>query len=108
MFRVTAKKHLDKGLIAHSDRARHSAHDYQNLFGMVTSMRGKGDCYDNAAMESWNHSLKVESIHGEHFATRAQAMAAVFEYIDIYYNRQRLHSSLGYLSPEAFEAKKVS
>jgi transposase InsO family protein len=71
-------------------------------------MSKKGDCYDNAAMESWNHSLKVESIHGEYFATRTQAMAAVFEYIDIYYNRQRLHSSLGYLSPEAFEAKKVS
>lgn len=60
MFRVTAKKHLDKGLIAHSDRARHSAHDYQNLFGMVTSMRGKGDCYDNAPMESFWGILKTE------------------------------------------------
>ena len=60
-----------------------------------------------AVMESWNHSLQVEAIHGERFATRAQATAQVFEYIDVYYNSKRLHSTLGYLSPEAFEARAL-
>lgn len=71
--------------------------------GLIASMSAKGNCYDNAAMESWNHSLKVEAIHGERFATREQARAHVFEYIELDYNRNRLHSTLGYLSPEQFE-----
>ena len=68
-------------------------------------MSKRGDCYDNAAMESWNHSFKVEAVHGERFLTRAAVRAATFEYINVYYNRTRLHSRLGYLSPDAFEAK---
>lgn len=71
-------------------------------------MSKQGYCYDNAAMESWNHSLKVEAIHGERFATREQAKAQVFDYIEVYYNRQRLHSTLGYLSPVEFERKLVA
>jgi len=71
-------------------------------------MSKKGDCYDNAAMESWNHSLKVEAIHGERFVTREIAKAQVFEYIEVYYNRRRLHSRLGYLSPETFEARQTA
>ena len=63
------------------------------------------DCYDNAALESWNHSLKVEAIPGERFVTREAAKARVFEYLEIYYNRKRPHSTLGYLSPEVFEAR---
>jgi putative transposase len=59
-------------------------------------------------MESWNHSLKVEAIHGERFVTRAQAKAHVFEYIEVDYNRNRLHSTLGYSSPEAFELALVA
>lgn len=59
-------------------------------------------------MESWNHSLKVEAIHGEKFLTRAEAKQHVFEYIEVYYNLKRFHSKLGCLSPEAFEAKMVS
>lgn len=100
------------GVIVHSDRgSQYCGRAYQKLLRdhkLICSMSKKGDCYDNAAMESWNHSLKVEAIHGERFATRAEAKAHVFEYIDVYYNRQRLHSKLGYLSPEAFEAKKVA
>lgn len=69
-------------------------------------MSNRGDCYDNASMESWNHSFKVEAIHGERFSTRADAKNHVFEYIDVYYNRKRLHSRLGYLSPVYFEAQK--
>ena len=59
-------------------------------------------------MESWNHSLKVEAIHGERFTTREVAKAQVFEYIEVYYNRKRLHSTIGYLAPEAFEARQVA
>ena len=67
----------------------------------------------SAAMESWNYSFKVEAVHGERFLTRTDAKYYdakyyVFEYIEIYYNRKRLHSKLGYISPEAFEAKKVA
>ena len=71
-------------------------------------MSKKGDCYDNAAMESWNHSLKVEAIHGERFATWEKAREQVFEYIEVYYNRKRLYSTLGYLSPVEFEARQVA
>lgn len=71
-------------------------------------MSKRGDCYDNAAMESWNHSFKVEAVHGEPFLTRAEAKAHVFEYIDVYYNRERLHSRLGYVSPAYFENQMVA
>ena len=73
-----------------------------------TPLSAKGNCNDNAAMESWNHSLKVEAIHGEPLSTREQARAHVFDYIEVYYNRNRLHSTLGYLSPEAFELSRVA
>jgi len=100
------------GVIVHSDRgSQYCSGDYQRLLlenGLVCSMSKKGDCYDNAAMESWNHSLKVEAIHGERFVTRQAAKDHVFEYIEVYYNRMRLHSRLGYLSPEAFERRHVA
>ena len=83
--------------------ARLDARDLLDEHGLIASMSAKGNCYDNAAMESWNYSLKVEAIHGERFATREQARAHVFEYIEVDYNRNRLHSTLGYLSPEQFE-----
>lgn len=108
---VWSRKPL-RGLILHSDRgSQYCSHEYQKLLtlhGLVCSMSKRGDCYDNAAMESWNHSFKVEAIHGEKFATRAVAKSHVFEYIEIYYNRKRLHSMIGYQSPELFEVKKVS
>jgi len=95
------------GVIVHSDRgSQYCSRKYQCLLddnGLLCSMSKKGDCYDNAAMESWNHSLKVEAIHGERFVSRQAAKDQVFEYIEIYYNRTRLHSSLGYLSPDMFE-----
>ncbi len=99
-------------VIVHSDRGvQYCSQEYQSLLaknGLFCSMSKKGDCFDNAAMESWNGSLKVEAIHGEIFATRTDAKKHVFEYIDVYYNRKRLHSKLGYLSPLDFEAKKVA
>jgi transposase InsO family protein len=101
-----------RGVIVHSDRGSQYCSDiYQRLLtknGLICSMSKKGDCYDNAAMESWNHSFKVEAIHGERLITRAETKAHVFDYIDVYYNRQRLHSTLGYLSPVEFELQKVS
>lgn len=99
-------------VIMHTDRgSQYCSREHRDLLkthGMIASMSAKGNCYDNAAMESWNHSLKVEAIHGERFTTRAQAKAQVFEYIEVDYNRNRLHSTLGYQSPEAFEQSKAA
>lgn len=101
------KRRRPQGVIVHSDRgSQYCSGQYQALLSqhhLICSMSKKGDCFDNAAMESWNHSLKVEAIHGERFNTRDQARQQVFEYIEVYYNRKRLHSTLGYLSPERFE-----
>lgn len=95
-------------LLAHSDRGSQYASDaYQQLLadhGLTQSMSGVADCYDNAAMESFFATLKTELIHMQTYATRQAAKASIFEYIEVFYNRHRLHSSLGYLSPEAFEA----
>jgi len=106
------RRKMPRGVIIHSDRgSQYCSHDYQQLLadnGFICSMSKRGDCYDNASMESWNHSFKVEAIHGERFSTRADAKNHVFEYIDVYYNRKRLHSRLGYLSPVYFEAQKVA
>ena len=101
-----------QGVILHSDRgSQYCSHDYQKLLvdhGFICSMSKRGDCYDNASMESWNHSFKVEAIHGEKFTTRDNAKNHVFDYIDVYYNRKRLHSGLGYLSPVYFEEQRVA
>jgi putative transposase len=95
-----------RGVIMHTDLGQYCSREHRSLLdlnGLIASMSAKGNCYDNAATESWNQSLKVEAIHGERFATRAQAKAHVFEYIEVDYNRERLHSTLGYVSPEQFE-----
>jgi transposase InsO family protein len=101
-----------RGVIMHTDRgSQYCSREHRTLLGehgLIASMSAKGNCYDNAAMESWNHSLKVEAIHDERFATREQAKAHVFEYIEVDYNRTRLHSTLGYLSPEQYELAHVA
>lgn len=101
-----------RDVIVHSDRGvQYCSAQYQALLsanGLICSMSKKGDCFDNATMESWNGSLKVEAIHGEIFDTRTGAKKHVFEYIDVYYNRKRLHSKLGYLSPVDFEVQKMA
>lgn len=106
------RRHRPRGVIVHSDRgSQYCSREYRQLLrnsGLICSMSARGNCYDNAAMESWNHSLKVEAVHGERFVTRAQAKSQLFEYIEIYYNRQRLHSSLGYRSPAEFELPRVA
>jgi putative transposase len=96
------------GLIHHSDQGtQYASDDYQQLLeqhGLQVSMSAKGDCYDNAAMESFWATLKTELIHQEDYATHEQARGSIFEYIEVFYNRVRLHSTLGYRSPQAFEA----
>ena len=72
----------------------------------MVSMSRKGDCWDNAMAESFFGTLKEELIHGEKFQTRGQALSAIFEYIEVYYNRKRRHSKLGYQSPVEFERAK--
>lgn len=98
----------EPGLLHHSDRGvQYASDEMQTLLarhGITASMSAKGDCYDNAVMESFWATLKTELIHHEHYATRDQARASIFEYIEVFYNRKRLHSTLGYMSPEAFEA----
>jgi transposase InsO family protein len=71
-------------------------------------MSGKGNCYDNACAENFFHTLKVEAIHRERFRTRDAMRLAVFEYIEVDYNRTRRHSANGYVSPEAFEAIRIA
>jgi transposase InsO family protein len=98
------------GVIHHSDRGRqYASADYRAMLkdhGIVQSMSEVGDCYDNAPAESFFGSLKVELVNGTRFATRAEASLAVFEYIEVFYNRDRLHSALGYVSPVAYEAAR--
>jgi transposase InsO family protein len=95
------------GLIHHSDRgSQYASADYQALLlqhGLLPSMSRKGNCWDNAPMESFFHSLKVEWLHELTFRTRAEARQAVFTFIEVWYNRQRLHSTLGYRSPVQYE-----
>ena len=95
------------GVILHSDRgSQYCSHDYQKLinsYKLLCSMSAKGCCYDNAACESFFATLKAELIYRETFASVVQAKSAIFEYIEAYYNRKRLHSSIGYLAPVTFE-----
>jgi len=94
------------GLIHHSDRgSQYCAHGYRKLIGqfkMVASMSRRGNCYDNAPMESFWGSLKNELVHHCRYTTRIEAEISIREYIEIFYNRQRRHSRLGYLAPAVF------
>lgn len=95
-----------KGLIFHSDRgSQYCSHEFQTTmkaWGISSSMSRKGNCWDNAPTESFFNSLKNERVHGTVYATRAHAQADLFEYIEIFYNRRRRHSTLGYSSPVQF------
>ncbi len=105
---AVAARSPGEGLLHHSDRGSQYASDgYMGLLqkhGMEVSMSGVGQCWDNAVKESFWATLKTELVHHEAYATREQARASIFEYIEVFYNRKRMHSSLGYVSPEQFEA----
>ena len=97
------------GLVHHSDRgSQYASNDYQNALddlGVVCSMSRKGNCWDNAVAESFFATLKTELVYQRRFATRAEAREAIFEFIEVFYNQQRRHSSLGYVSPMEYEMK---
>lgn len=102
------QRHPAPGLLHHSDRGvQYAATDYQGLLAthaLIPSMSRKGNCYDNAVVESFFATLEWELIQPADWHTRADARAALFEYIEVWYNRQRRHSALGYLSPADYES----
>jgi putative transposase len=101
-----------QGLIHHSDRGvQYASEDYQRLLrdhGMICSMSRKGDCWDNAAMESFFGSLKTECTHHRRYHSRSEAKKDIFYYMEVFYNYERLHSTLGYRSPAQFELAVVA
>lgn len=96
-----------KGVIHHSDRGvQYASNEYQNLlnkYQMIGSMSRKGNCYDNACMESFHGILKRELVYQTKFKTREEAKKSLFEYIEFFYNSKRIHSTLGYCTPNEFE-----
>jgi len=101
------KRDVRPGLIFHSDQGvQYACEDVKEqlrIHQIMQSMSGSGNCYDNALAESFFHSLKTEWVYFEKYQTREQATLSIFEYIELFYNRQRVHSNLGYLSPEKYE-----
>ena len=99
------------GLVWHTDRgSQYASYAHKDLlqeYGIIQSMSRKGNCWDNAVAESFFHSLKTEFTNHEIFKTRAQANEMIFEYIEVFYNRQRMHSSNNYLSPIEYEEKML-
>jgi putative transposase len=104
---AVARRLPEEGLLAHSDRgSQYASEHYQTLLlkhGIDCSMSGKGQCWDNAPMESFFGTLKKELVYDEDYDTRTQARSSIFEYIEVFYNPTRRHSALGYLSPVVFE-----
>ena len=112
LLRALSIRRPEKGLLHHSDRgSQYCSHEYRSLmenYGLEASMSGSGNCYDNAPMESFWGILKQELVHHRHYHTRREAIAEITEYIEIFYNRQRLQAGLGYLSPAAYARKYYS
>jgi putative transposase len=104
---AVARRLPGAGLVAHSDRgSQYASEHYQRMLAgheIVCSMSRRANCWDNAPMESFFASLKKELVHDEDYATRAEARASLFEFIEVFYNRVRRHSSLGYKSPVEYE-----
>ena len=109
---ATGRRHPGAGLLHHSDRgSQYVSRPFQDQLtgsGMICSMSRKGNCWDNAPTESFFNSLKNERVHGTRYATRQAAAADVFDYIEVFYNRTRRHSTLGYQSPIQFMDAWVS
>ena len=109
LFRAVSTKRPPPGLLHHSDRgSQYCSHEYRKMlkqFGMTESMSRKGNCWDNAPMESFWGTLKTELVHHQQYFTREQAKREIIEYIEVFYNRVRKQKRLGYLSPAAFTQK---
>jgi transposase InsO family protein len=105
-----AQREPQPGLIHHTDQgAQYTSPLYRAVLAhhrLVTSLSRKGNCYDNAAVESFFSTLKNELVHDRRYSTRDEARAEIFEFIEVFYNRQRLHQSLAYVSPAEFEARQ--
>ncbi len=99
------------GLLHHSDRgSQYASIDYQQALdqlGVVCSMSRKGNCWDNAVAESFFATLKTECVYTRRFATKAEAREAIFEFVEVFYNRSRRHSTIGYMTPTEFEMKFI-
>lgn len=104
-----AERQPASGMLHHSDRgSQYASQEYQQLLahhGILSSMSGTGNCWDNAVAESFFATLKLELVYQTQWRTRAEARSAVFEYLELFYNRQRRHSALGYLCPNEFELR---
>lgn len=104
---AVARRKVTRGLFIHSDRGvqyrGNECQDALAAYGISCSMSRKGNCWDNAVMESFFSRLKVELIYAENYSRAEEARAGIFEYIEIFYNRKRRHSSLGYVSPHECE-----
>lgn len=111
LHRALWRRRVVRVPLHHSDQGKqYAAKRYRQLLsdnGIVCSMSRKGNCWDNAVVESFFATLKKEAIHGEHFATRREAQMALFEYIEVFYNRVRRHSTLGQKSPVQFETERT-
>jgi len=112
LLQALSTRRPEKGLLHHSDRgSQYCSQEYKGLlreFGLEASMSGSGNCYDNAPMESFWGILKQELVHHRHYRSRREAMEEIREYIEIFYNRERLQAGLGYLSPVAYARKYYS
>ena len=112
LYQAIGRRHPASGCIFHSDRgiqyASTDCRDVLRAYGFIQSMSRKGNCYDNAVAESFFHTLKTEHVYDYRYETRAEARQSIFEYIEMFYNRQRRHSALGYRSPVSFELEAMA
>jgi len=112
LYQAIGRRQPASGCILHSDRgiqyASAAFRDVLMAYGFIQSMSRKGNCYDNAVTESFFHTLKTEHVYDYRYETRAEARQSIFEYIEMFYNRQRRHSALGYRSPVSFELEAMA
>lgn len=106
---IASRKHIPDNLLHHSDRgSQYTSGDYQALLAqhhMLVSMSNVGNCYDNAPMESFFSLLKTELVHLERYPSRRDAKTSIFDYIEVFYNRKRIHSAIAYMTPMSFEQR---
>lgn len=111
LYQAIGRRRPPSGCIFHSDRGvQYASSDFRTAlkaFGFIQSMSRKGNCYDNAVAESFFHTLKTEHVYEYRYETRAEARQSIFDYIEIFYNRQRRHSALGYRSPVLYELEAM-
>ena len=112
LYQAIGRRHPSSGCILHSDRGiQYASTDFRDVlsaYGFIQSMSRKGNCYDNAVAESFFHTLKTEHVYDYRYETRAEARQSIFDYIEMFYNRQRRHSALGYQSPVSFELEAMA